>query len=92
MVAVGAIAAALLSAVGLVSVFKDGGTKEITISAAPVSSLNQPNVPQDQSLAKEITVGNDASVTTEDGSYKAACPGRGHEDPDHQGRLRLPCR
>src|SRR4051812_42953357 len=85
MVAVGAIAAALLSAVGLVSVFKDGGSKEITISAAPVSSLNQPNVPQDPSLTKEITVGNDASVTTEDGSYKAACPGEATKIPTTKG-------
>ena len=85
MVAVGAIAAALLSAVGLVSVFKDGGTEDITISAAPVSSLNQPNVPQDPSLAKEITVGNDASVTTEDGRYQALCPGEGTKIPTTKG-------
>lgn len=81
MVAVGAVAAALLSAVGLVSVLRDGGNgKEITISAAPVS-LNQPSEPQ----AKEITVGNDASVTTDDGSYRAACPAEGTKIPTTKG-------
>jgi hypothetical protein len=81
MVAIGAVAAALLSVVGLVSVFRDGsGGKELTISASPVVN-SQVSVPP----AKEITVGSDGSVATEDGHYRAACPAEGTKIPTAQG-------
>ena len=81
MVTIGAVAAALLSAVGLVSVFRDGrGGKEITISASPVVN-SQVSVPP----AKEITVGSDGSVATEDGHYRAACPAEGTKIPTAKG-------
>jgi hypothetical protein len=79
MVAVGAVAAAMLTAVGLVSVFRQGDGKAITISAARVSETRSEAPP------KEIKVGDDASVTTEDGSYTAECPSEGAKIPTTKG-------
>jgi hypothetical protein len=82
MVAVGAIAAAALSAVGVFSLLRDSGNRTSTvISASPVKSS--------ESAPRAISVSPDGEVNADDGTYDATCPAGDPKIPTVSGEV--PC-